>query len=110
MEPEHRRWVYAAVATILAAALGVAVLAAGVAIGHRYTTVRAAFVDKTRTETRTQTRTETRTATVTARPVIVTSPVVVNHPVTRTVTRPARPPVTVTATQTETVFPEGFSQ
>jgi len=104
------RWAYAAVATALAAVLGVGVLLAGVSIGHRYTTVRAAIVDKTRTVTRTHTRTETRTetATVTSTPVIVTHPVVVNHPVTGTVTRPASPPVTVTVTETDTV--PGLSQ
>lgn len=118
METGGRRWLLAAAATVLAAGLAVALLEAGVAIGHRYTTVHAAFVDKTRTRTRTQTQTETRTATVTSRPVIVTHPAVVTHPVivnrvvrpvrTRTVTQPAPPPVTVTETVTETV--PGFSQ
>lgn len=111
METGARRWVYAAVATVLAAGLGVGVLLAGVAIGHRYTTVRAAFTDKTRTVTRTHT--ETRTATVTSRPVVVvTHPnVIVKRPVrpertvTRTVTQ-APPVITVT----ETVTASSFSQ
>jgi hypothetical protein len=107
------RWILAAVATVLAAGLGVAGLEAGVAIGHRYTTVHAAFVDKTRTQTRTETRTETRTATVTARPTVVNRPDVTvtrpfARPSTRTVTAPAPPPVTATVTVTETA--SSFSQ